>query len=355
MKALIADDDVFVRKCLAQMIPWGDLDFSQVLEAENGSVALKIALEEKPDLIISDVKMPILDGLALAERLKESMVDICLIILSEYSDFAFVQKALKVGVQDYILKPITRESLKELREKISLAMEELEKKRYYTSLKANYAGIQKLVHDMLESGDVRSSQEAFEFMATHQISKENLKPFGMMYLSELFAQALAITLRKAEMESMRSEALTAYAQIKKVSNVLLFVCEQCERCVAFCARRAPQTVNYVTQIALYIEKNYADPNLSVATISDWLHLSPVYTGALYKQHQGKSIIASIHEVRLRHAKELLRNSAINVANVSKRVGYMTPDYFSRLFSAAVGISPSQYRSMMILEREKDTR
>ena len=173
MKALIADDDVFVRKCLAQMIPWGDLDFSQVLEAENGSVALKIALEEKPDLIISDVKMPILDGLALAERLKESMVDICLIILSEYSDFAFVQKALKVGVQDYILKPITRESLKELREKISLAMEELEKKRYYTSLKANYAGIQKLVHDMLESGDVRSSQEAFEFMATHLMSKEN--------------------------------------------------------------------------------------------------------------------------------------------------------------------------------------
>lgn len=351
MKALIVDDDVFVRKCITQMLPWQELDFSQVLEAENGTVAMKIALEEKPDLVISDVKMPILNGLELVQRLKDSMVDICIIMLSEYSDFEFVQNALKLGVKDYILKPITKERLQEISEKIRQAMTELEKKRYYTSLRANHTGIEKLVQNMLLSGDVQSCKEAFEYMALTRIHKEDLKHFGLMFLQELYLQAHGITFQKTEMENMRHEALASYSPLKNVTDVITFVKGECERCAAFCAKRVPQTINYVAQIVEYIEKNYGDPDLSVATVSDWLHLSPVYTGAIYKQQQGKSIITSIHEVRMRHAKELLRDGSINVANVSKRVGYMTADYFSRLFSASVGMSPSQYRSMVLFNRE----
>lgn len=347
MKALIADDDVFVRKCILQMLPWQDLGFSQVLEAENGAAALKTALEETPDLIISDVKMPVLSGLELAEKLRASMVDVCIIMLSEYSDFEFVQNALKLGVQDYILKPITRERLNEICDKIRQAMEELEKKRYYTGLKADHAGVQRLVHDMLENADAGSCAEGFEYMALHQIYIEDLKHFGMLFLDELFSQAREASFQKEELEQLRAAAVSDYAQLKNVADIIRFVKEQCERCTAFCARRAPQSMNYVEQIDGYIEKNYADFDLSVASISDWLHLSPVYTGALYKQHQGKNIIASIHEVRLRHAQELLRDPSITVANVGKRVGYMTPDYFSRLFSASVGMSPSQYRAMML--------
>lgn len=83
MKVIIADDDVFVRKCIIQMLPWQDLDFSQILEAEDGAVALKIALRETPDLIISDVKMPVLNGLNLVENLRNSMVDVSIIMLKK--------------------------------------------------------------------------------------------------------------------------------------------------------------------------------------------------------------------------------------------------------------------------------
>ncbi len=257
MKALMADDDVFVRKCLTQLVPWQDLDFSQVLEAENGTVALKIALEEKPDLIISDVKMPILNGLELAQKLRDSMVDICIIILSEYSNFEFVQNALKLGVQDYILKPITRERLTEITDKIRQTMTALEKRRYFTSLRANRAGIQTLVHGMLESADAAACTEAFEYMALHQIHIEDLKPFGMTFLHELFEMTGSVTFQKADVENMRSAALKAYAELKNVADVIRFVKEQCEGCAALCAKRVPQTVNYVALIADYIEKNYA--------------------------------------------------------------------------------------------------
>ncbi len=350
MKALIADDDVFVRKCIIQMLPWQDLDFSQVLEAEDGAAALKIALEETPDLIISDVKMPVLNGLELVEKLRSSMVDVSIIMLSEYSDFEFVQNALKLGVQDYILKPITRERLTEICEKIRQTMTELQKKRYYTSLRADHTGVQKIVHEMLENGDAASGGEAFEYMALHQIYIEDLQHFGMMFLQELFEQAHSVTFQKAEMKQMGQAAIASYSKLKNIADIISFVKEQCEKCTAFCAKGAPQTIHYVEQIDDYIERNYADFDLSVATISDWLHLSPVYTGALYKQHQGKNIITTIHEVRLKHARELLMDSSITVANVSKRVGYMTPDYFSRLFSASVGVSPSQYRTMMLMKQ-----
>ena len=352
MIALIADDDVFVRNCMMQMIPWQELDFSQVLEAENGAVALRIALEQKPDLIITDVKMPILNGLELAERLRDSMVDNCIVMLSEYRDFEFVQKALTCGVQDYILKPITRQRLAEISEKIRQIMAELEKKRYYTSLKANHGGIQKLVHDMLETADAQAGTDAFEYIALHQIHIEDLKRFGMTVLDELFSQAKASAFQKSEVADMRQRAFEAYAELKNVTDVIAFVKEQCERCTALCAKRAPHAVNYVAQIDAYIEKNYADPNLSVASVSEWLHLSPVYCGALYKQQQGKSIITSIHQVRMRHAQALLGDGSVNVATVSKRVGYMTPDYFSRLVSATFGVAPSQYRAMMAVSQGK---
>ena len=349
MKALIADDDVFVRKCIIQMLPWQELDFSQVLEAGDGAAALKMALEETPDLIISDVKMPVLNGLELVEKLRSSMVDVSIIMLSEYSDFEFVQNALKLGVQDYILKPITRERLNEICDKIRQTMDELQKKRYYTSLRSDRAGIRSQVQEMLENGSAQAGADAFEYMALHRIYIEDLQNFGMLFLQELFEQAYATTFQKAEMKQMESAAMAAYSKLKNVADVISFVRTQCEKCTAFCARSVPQTIHYVEQIDDYIEKNYADFDLSVATISDWLHLSPVYTGALYKQHQGKNIITSIHEVRLRHAKELLMDGSVTVTNVSKRVGYMTPDYFSRLFSASVGVSPSQYRTMMMMQ------
>ncbi len=134
MKALIVDDDVYVRLCMLRMIEWQSLGFSQVLEADNGATALEIALREKPDLIISDVKMPILGGLELSKQLHKEMVDTCVIILSEYNDFEFVQKAMGCGVQDYFLKPITRERLAEISERIRQAAVDLKKRTYYTTL-----------------------------------------------------------------------------------------------------------------------------------------------------------------------------------------------------------------------------
>ena len=347
MKALIADDDVFVRKCLLKMLPWEELGFSQVLEAPDGSTALKTALEAAPDLLISDVKMPGISGLQLAEKLRASMVDVYIIILSEYSDFEFVQKALKIDVQDYILKPITKERLSEIAEKIREMSAQMEMRKNYAAFRDGADGMREMIREMLASGDARACADAFEDTARSRIRTEDLKPFCISFLRELYAQTAAVTYRRQELESTSRDALTAYSEMKNISDVIAFVKEQCEKCAQLCARQTARTAGYVELIDEYIEAHYSDPELSVSSISERLHLSAVYTGTLYKQHRGISIVSRINEVRLRHAGELLMDAGENVRSISQRVGYVTPDYFSRLFSAVHGMSPSQYRAMML--------
>ncbi|MBR4443217.1 MAG: response regulator [Clostridia bacterium] len=347
MKALIADDDVFVRKCLLTMLPWQELGFDQVLEAPDGSSALKIALNTAPDLLISDVKMPGISGLQLAEKLRASMVDVFIIILSEYSDFEFVQKALKIDAQDYILKPITKERLAEIAEKIREMAARTEMRKNYFALRNDAGAMRDMIAEMLDTGDTRACMATFEDTALNRIRIEDFKPFCVAFLRELYAQAGAMTHKKQELEAASSAALSAYSDMKNIADVLFLVREQCEKCVQLCARRTARTVDYARLIDEYIEAHYSEQDLSVSTISEKLRLSAVYTGTLYKQHKGTSIVSRINEVRLRHAEALLRDTNENVRAISQRVGYVTPDYFSRLFSSVHGLSPSQYRAMML--------
>ena len=353
MKALIVDDDVFVRKCLLKMLPWEELGFSQVLEATDGTSALKTALKTAPDLLISDVKMPGLSGLQLAEKLRASMVDIYMIILSEYSDFEFVHKALKIDVQDYILKPITKERLGEITEKIREMTVQLERRKTYAALRDDGEVLRRMVRQMLSTEDIQACKDAFEEIALNRIRTEDVKPFCVAFLRELYAQTGALTYKKQELEALSRDAMAACSAMKTISDVLVLVQEQCRACMELCAHQTVRTAGYVELIDEYIEKHYSEPDLSVSSISERLHLSAVYTGTLYKQHKGISIISRINEVRLCHAEELLTDVNENVRSISQRVGYVTPDYFSRLFSSVHGLSPSQYRTMMLHEKKAE--
>lgn len=193
MKALIVDDDVFVRQCLIQMLPWQLLDFSQVLEASNGTEALELARQDKPELVITDVKMPRMSGLELARLLKQEMLDVCVILLSEYNDFAFVHGALQCGVDDYILKPLMPAKLEEIAEKIRKLMSEMEMRRYYTSLRSDPAHIRAVIREAVESGNGQTLADSAEYLARNMIHRDDLRHFGVMILTELFGQAETVS------------------------------------------------------------------------------------------------------------------------------------------------------------------
>lgn len=112
IKTLIVDDEPFIRQGLRVLIDWEKYGYEIVDEAENGIKAIEKIKEKKIDLVITDIKMPEMDGLELIKYVSENIKrKINYIVLSGYCEFEYARKAIKYNVQDYILKPIQREEL----------------------------------------------------------------------------------------------------------------------------------------------------------------------------------------------------------------------------------------------------
>lgn len=110
-KILIADDEKWIRAGLIQTVDWESYGFDRILEAADGRSALELALKEKPDAMIADIKMPRMTGIELTEQLRQSGSDIYVMLISGFSDFVYAQKAIQCGVKEYILKPVESEKL----------------------------------------------------------------------------------------------------------------------------------------------------------------------------------------------------------------------------------------------------
>lgn len=105
LSVLIVDDEKLVRTGLVMGIDWASLGCLVVAESKNGLEGLNAAMKYKPDLIICDIRMPLMDGIEMVSRLRDSGNNAYTIFLTAYSDFAYAQQAIKLGASDYILKP----------------------------------------------------------------------------------------------------------------------------------------------------------------------------------------------------------------------------------------------------------
>lgn len=111
MKLLIADDEMQIRSGLSEGIDWEELGIVEVMTAENGIEALEICKEKKPEIVLTDIRMPGLNGLELGKQIVEIYQPVSIVILSGYSEFEYAKDAIRLGAFDYLLKPINVESL----------------------------------------------------------------------------------------------------------------------------------------------------------------------------------------------------------------------------------------------------
>ncbi|MGO4372292.1 response regulator [Paenibacillus sp. MCAF20] len=122
-KVLIVDDEIFVRKGVINLIDWSSLQFEICGEAENGLEALKLIQLLTPDLVIVDIRMPVIDGLELIRQVTaEGEHQPIFVILSGYPDFSYAQQAFRYNVSDYILKPVDETELTTALKKIANIM-----------------------------------------------------------------------------------------------------------------------------------------------------------------------------------------------------------------------------------------
>lgn len=109
-RLLIVEDEDMLREALLGSVDWAGLGY-QAVGAEDGEQALKIALDFRPDMVLTDIRMPFMDGLQLCAKLHEALPGTMIAILSGHDEFAYAQEALKLGVREYLQKPVPPEQL----------------------------------------------------------------------------------------------------------------------------------------------------------------------------------------------------------------------------------------------------
>ena len=148
VKVYLVEDEIIIRQSIKNSIDWEKEGYEFVGDASDGELALPVILKEKPDILITDIRMPFMDGLELSRMVKAELPDIKIVILSGYDDFEYAKQAIKIGVAEYLLKPVSSavllEHLSEIAEKVRDEREDLALKIVYYQEMQEYEELTKM-------------------------------------------------------------------------------------------------------------------------------------------------------------------------------------------------------------------
>lgn len=164
IKVFLIEDEIVIREALERMIPWAEYGFELVGKAKDGEIALPMIRKCKPDVLITDIKMPFMDGLTLSGIVKKEFPDIRIVIVSGYDDFEYARKAIALGVEEYLLKPIAKAEFIEVLDKIHKDFEKKDRQQDY------YA---KFEREMKEY-EKNSRRDFFEMLVTEHTDLQKI-------------------------------------------------------------------------------------------------------------------------------------------------------------------------------------
>ncbi|MFP5111531.1 response regulator transcription factor [Bacillaceae bacterium C204] len=396
-KMLIADDEPKIRRGLARLIDHLEIEVEVVGLAEDGEMALEMVKEHSPQLMLVDICMPFLNGLELIQEVQNINPDCFVVVITGYDEFTYAQKAVKLGVFDYLLKPIVQEQLQSVLHK---AIEQLTlrttQKKYseWTNeqLKKNLPLLRERFLDEWMNGSISKSdiQEQMDYL--NITLSEGNQGIMVIKLAEqshlpgadktwerklaLFALQNVITdLLKSWQPCLvfrdRKDYIVAILPNKSWSEWVelpKMISEKVESILEFpIVVEAKESVGGLTGICgayeelvrvieneqfnspivaltkKYIDTHFHKIDLSLQEVSDAIGISPAYLSRLLRQDLGASFIDYLSQKRIQHAIKLLNDPTVKIYEVAEKVGYKGQHYFSTVFKKVLGLSPLEYR------------
>ncbi len=123
LRVFLAEDESIIRETLRDTVPWSQYGYAFAGEASDGEMALPLIREARPDVLITDIRMPFMDGLTLSRHVLQEFPQMKVIIISGYDDFEYAQQAISIGVERYLLKPVTKNALLDVLEEMKNKIE----------------------------------------------------------------------------------------------------------------------------------------------------------------------------------------------------------------------------------------
>ena len=391
-KILIVDDEYLVRRGLRETVDWSVLDAEIVAECENGRQAIAEVERCRPDLIISDVRMPVMDGLAMAEKLAEMNFDGAVIFYSGYSDFEYVRKAMEYGVSGYVLKPEENDLLtRKAAETIAVLEERRKKSNALQSLSSGAAYIKEIYFRKLEEGvDDRSLRDqlavlnislprsgtvlygkalrmldaAFEelyrallraldnFKAVGDCSREKfiivtgltdadaLRECAERLYGECGKNASFACVGLSGAFGADADLCTAAAQAKAAASPVFEVGGVFS--FAEAGMRGGKKLKKIAEDALALIVAHYSEKITVKWAADKLFISESHLMHEFKEETGATFNECLTYYRIAKAKELLAQGKMRINEIAAAVGFADGRYFGQVFKERVGITPSEY-------------
>ena len=358
INVLIVDDEKIVREGLLKYVEWDAYHMQVVATAENGEMALDIINQQEVDLVITDIYMPQVDGITLIKTLEQKKNPPLVVLISGYSDFNYAQTALRSNiVEDYILKPLDFDRMDIVLSKVnqmikssstSVQFPTLDDEEWKVFTSTSASAILKShtkVITKLKEGNLEEAITTFEASIESCKSKNRSNNFMARFCIEL-----AINICELALEDIDSLGLNKNDPVKEITKlsseeeVMEYVRNLIIKAYNARSNMANENISPLIKAVLkYINENYNNCELSLNMISDEFNASKSYLSNKFKEEVGTNFIKYLNGLRIKKAKELLKNISLKIYMVSEKVGYEDVRYFSRIFRKYTGYTPTEYQ------------
>ena len=393
---IICDDEIYAREKIKSSIKWKDFDFNVVGMFSNGADALEMIRKSKVDIVLSDIKMPVLDGIELVKILHEEFPHIKVILFSAFRDFSHAKAAVHYHVFDYILKPINYselyDSFKNLHDILAAKMNHAhfppqdiltQRNEYFSEAIVSKKNLEQL---SLSLKNTDANVNLTDCRCAHiRILPDNLDTllnkdwkYGTLALNNIFSNIispetnyayypiLAIRNNVIEIFAIQKQDISdaAFEQdihsfckesTDKLYSVALIKAEFkiCQLCSNITELKIEDTFlsanlqnddgsDMFAQIIELINNNYMD-DISLDYLASKLYVNPFFISRLFKKNLNDNYINYLTKVRIEKAKQLLACTDLKISLIGEKVGYKIGPYFYKVFKKNVGVSPAQYR------------
>lgn len=353
-------------RLLPKAVDWEALDIKICGTARDGQQGMKLFSRVAPDIVIVDIMMPEIDGLAFARAARESGRPVRIILLTAYAKFEFAQSAIQLGISDYLLKPLDEERLKEVLAKVvrELDAEKPSELRTMTgkfyegqnakSMKladlppinlASLEGSIAVLVDQALPGPIL--EQLVELLSSLFEARTDPDQVGRLML-DVAAMVDTAVIRSYGYPASQRIGRINQEQLGRCSSPLLFrgLVEKWVRDVADSLESIFEaSPNYVVvrRARAYTMKNFSRPDLSLPQVAEYAGLSKNYFSEIFHEVAGIRYWEYLTRVRISSAKRLLSTTLLSNTDISEHVGYASVYHFNRVFRRVSGCTPQQYR------------
>lgn len=346
-KILVADDEVIERNYLTQFIDGTD-DYGVVASAGDGQSAVELALLHRPDLAILDIRMPLLDGLQAAERIKHRLPRTVVVLNSAYAEFEFAQKAIRYGVDAYLVKPSSDdEILSVLTACLPPAKTRGPDESRSPSLMESFPG--KSLEDFRRSMQVkdlllfeRSLEAISDFLTKSQpLETYRIHVVNIVFTMEriCFEDPLFRDVPGNAAQDLLVRSIASASDILKIQNLALSYITELQSSASILLQ---DSVPPTQRIAAYLDEHFRE-KITPGSLGKIVFLSADHIQRIFRRETGQSIAQYLRTKRLAEAKRLLSQSNMTIQDIAESCGFGSLSSFYKAFRKALLCTPVQYR------------